>query len=278
MSQQQKNKKTALIAVSIGAIAAIIVGLYFVPLQNIVAIEPTTISLDVETSNAIEIARAYVKSSPTFAFDGIQDSLDMISVNGLESSPVQHIIEFSFDSTQSGYGNREGQMLAQVITPHTISIVVSGGKVIAAVTDGIWDELNHQYVLKNPKLPSSDKPIEQFDGKVSDYQSLIAAIQSRGLLVEQKETIDDSAFAVPTKVISVAGMDIQVYEFESESDTDAAKQIISPDGTEIGLSVIRWIDNPHFYSQGKLIVQYIGQNPEILNLLDSLLGNQFAGM
>ncbi|PIN82220.1 MAG: hypothetical protein COV65_07595, partial [Nitrosopumilales archaeon CG11_big_fil_rev_8_21_14_0_20_33_24] len=57
-----------------------------------------------------------------------------------------------------------------------------------------------------------------------------------------------------------------------------AKEIVSSDGTEIGLSVIRWMDTPHFYSQGKIIVQYIGHNPEMLNLLDSFLGNQFAGM
>lgn len=275
---QQKNKKRPLIIASIGAIAAVLVGLYFVPLQNTVAIEPTTLSEDVETSKAIKIAQAYVKSSPTFSFDGIPDSLDMISVNALESYPVQYRIEFEFDSRQSGYGDREDQILAQVITPHKITVVVSGGKVISAVTDETWDELNHQYILKNPKLSSSDKPVKQFDGKVVDYQSLISAIESRGLSAELTEVIDDSAFAVPTKVISVAGMDLQVYEFDSESDTDAAKQIVSPDGTEIGLSVIRWMDNPHFYSQGKIIVQYIGQNPEMLNLLDSLLGNQFAGM
>jgi hypothetical protein len=73
-------------------------------------------------------------------------------------------------------------------------------------------------------------------------------------------------------------MDLQVYEFDSESDVFIAKEIVSSDGTEIGLSIIRWMDTPHFYSQGKIIVQYIGHNPEMLNLLDSFLGNQFAGM
>jgi hypothetical protein len=278
MSQQQKNKKLPLIAISIGVIAVILVGLYFVQLQNTVSIEPTTLNEDTETTKAIKIAQTYVESSPTFSFDGISDSLDMISVNVLESYPVQYRIEFEFDSAQSGYGNRDGQILAQVITPHKISVLVSDGQVISAVTDETWDELNHQYVLKNPKLPSSDKPVKQFDGKVVDYQTLIAAIESRGLSVEPTEEIEDSAFAVPIKVISVAGMDLQVYEFDSESDADAAKQIVSPDGTEIGLSIIRWMDTPHFYSQGKIIVQYIGQNPEMLNLLDSILGNQFAGM
>jgi len=54
--------------------------------------------------------------------------------------------------------------------------------------------------------------------------------------------------------------------------------MISNDGTEIGTSVIRWMDMPHFYTKGKIIVLYVGQNPEIKNLLESLLSQQFAGM
>lgn len=275
MSKLEKNKKRVLAATSIGVIA-VIIGLYFVPLQTTVTIEPTTISEDAGTADAIDAATAFVKSSPTFSFDGVPDSLDMITVNSMESYPVQYKIEFAFDSTHSGYGNREGQVLAQVITPHTMSIIVSEGQVISAVTDGTWDELNHQYVLK--KLPSDNEPVQPFDGTVNNYETLLAAIKSRGLGVEPIEEIDDSVFSVPQKVISVAGIDIQVFEFATEQDAISASQTVSDDGTEIGLSVIRWIDTPHFYTQGNLIVLYVGQNPEILNLLDSLLGAQFAGM
>lgn len=79
-------------------------------------------------------------------------------------------------------------------------------------------------------------------------------------------------------MISVGGADVQVYEFHSESDAWAASLTVSEDGTEIGTSIIRWIDAPHFYTKGKIIVLYVGQNPEITNLLESLLGTQFAGM
>ena len=80
------------------------------------------------------------------------------------------------------------------------------------------------------------------------------------------------------KVISVGGADVQVFEFASESDAKTASLTVSKDGTEIGTSIIRWIDTPHFYTNGKLIVLYVGQNPEIVNLLESFLGKQFAGM
>lgn len=64
----------------------------------------------------------------------------------------------------------------------------------------------------------------------------------------------------------------------SPSHAWVASLTVSEDGTEIGTSIIRWIDVPHFYTKGKIIVLYLGQNPEITNLLESLLGAQFAGM
>jgi hypothetical protein len=183
----------------------------------------------------------------------------------------------TFESAHGGFGNRDGQVMTQAITPHTVEIIISEGKVISAVTDDVWDELNHQYVLKQ-KLPSHDYPVSPFDGIVTDYASLVEGIKSYGILVEQKEKLDDSPFSVPTVVLSVGGTDIQTYEFENESDAKAAMQTISEDGTQIGTSIIRWIDVSHFYANGKIIVLYVGQNPEITSLLESLVGSQFAGM
>lgn len=278
MSTQQKQKKFVMTVIMIGIVAAGIAGTYFVSAQTTVTMIPIT-QEEQKRNDALGVAQKYIVTSPTFAFDGDINTLDTVYVGSVESIPSQYVIKISFDSSHGGFGNREGQMLIQTITPHTMTILVSEGNVISAVTDEVWDELNHQYVLKQQsKLPSSSNNSPQFDGKVIDFQSLVSAIQSRGLAVEQIEKIDDSAFEVPIQVISVGGMDLQVYEFDSESDVSIAKEIVSSDGTEIGLSIIRWMDTPHFYSQGKIIVQYIGHNPEMVNLLDSFLGNQFAGM
>lgn len=276
MSQQQK-KKIALVAIISAAIVAGSVA-YLYPAQATITEIPMT-QEEKERNEALGVAQRYVVTSPTFAFDGDINTLDTLSIDTLESFPVQYKIRMSFDSSHAGFGDREGQMLAQVITPHTIEIIVSEGEVISAVTDGTWDEQNHQYVLKpNPKLPSSDIGSSTLAGVVMDYESLVAALKSRGLAVELKEEMDDSIFGVPLKVISAGGIDMQIYEFASEEHVQSAKETVSSDGTEIGLSIIRWMDVPHFYSQGTIIVQYIGHNPEITSLLDSLLGNQFAGM
>lgn len=279
MSEQKKSKKFGISVVIIAIIIVVITSAYLIPTQTIVTIIPET-EEDKKRNEALGVAQRYVVTTPTFAFDGDINTLETKNVDILETSPTSYLIEFTFDSANSGYGNREGQNLSQIITTHKIEIVVSEGIVVSAVTDGQWDELNHQYVLKNPKpkLQSNNDPISTFEGKVKDYSSLIAAIKSRGILVNEIEILDDSFFSVPIKVISVGGIDLQVYEFNTKSDMETAMRIVSSDGTEIGLSIIRWMDVPHFYSQDQIIVQYIGQNPEILNLLDSLLGKQFAGM
>jgi hypothetical protein len=98
--------------------------------------------------------------------------------------------------------------------------------------------------------------------------------------VQHKENLasESSVFSVPIQIVSIGGADIQVFEFQNELDAEVGSSTVSEDGTEIGTSIIRWMDTPHFYAKGKIIVLYVGQNPEITNLLESLLGTQFAGM
>jgi len=208
---QPKNKKFAITAAIIGVIAAGVIGAYFVSAQTTVTMIPTT-QEDQEKNDALGVAQRFIVTSPTFAFDGDVNTLDTVYVGPAESFPPQHMIKIAFDSAHGGFGNREGQMLTQVITHHKMDIIVSEGIVISAVTDDVWDELNNQYVLKNPqpKLPSSDETIIPFDGMATDYSSLVDAIKSRGVLVEYVDEIaaEISSFSVSTKVISVGGADV----------------------------------------------------------------------
>ena len=278
MSQQQRHKKIAISAAIAGIIAATLIALYFAPLKTELTTIPET-QEDRNRNDALGVAQRFIVTTPTFAFDGDINTLDTEYVGATKSIPPQYIIRISFNSSHGGYGDRQGQMLTQAITPHTMEIIVLQGKVISAVTDQIWDELNNHEVMEkpSPKLSSSDETTT-FEGEVSDYSSLVLAIKSRGILVEPVDELEDSFFSVPTKVISVSGSDVQVYEFQSSSDAVKASQIISGDGGQIGNSMVRWMDTPHFYLKGKVIVQYVGHNPEMTNLFESLLGIQFAGM
>lgn len=97
-----------------------------------------------------EIANEFVLSSPTFAFDGMEDTLEFGPITILESFPEQYLLDVMFTSSHGGFGDRTDQIVTQALTPHVMEIIISEGTVISAVTDGAWDELNNQYVLKAP--------------------------------------------------------------------------------------------------------------------------------
>jgi hypothetical protein len=101
-------------------------------------------SEDSELDKAEEIALEFLKNSETFKFDGLEDTIKIEEVRILESYPVQYFFIIRFDSRHAGFGDRTGQVLAQVITPHSAWIKVVEDEVISAVLDNIWDELNQK--------------------------------------------------------------------------------------------------------------------------------------
>ncbi len=107
---------------------------------------------------SIDVATWFVKSSPTFAFDGMEESLNVGIISIRESFPEQFSINAEFSSRHGGYGDREGQFLTQVITPHTMGMVVSNGNVVSAIIDEEWDELN-QKLWAVHDLPDVDSTV-----------------------------------------------------------------------------------------------------------------------
>ncbi len=88
-----------------------------------------------------EIALAFIKDSPTFSFDGITSTLKVEDVYINKSNPPQYVVTVGFQCLHSGYGDRTGQMLLQVLTLHSAVVTVIDGKVNRAVIDGIWNEV-----------------------------------------------------------------------------------------------------------------------------------------
>jgi hypothetical protein len=110
------------------------------------ALNPSDGGIDDPDERAIEIAKQFVIEAPTFKFDGILDTITVLDVQILESYPVQYVVTITFDSKHAGYGDRTGQQLAQVITPHHAVIKVVTGEVVSAILDGQWNELDQKTV------------------------------------------------------------------------------------------------------------------------------------
>ncbi|RXA20559.1 hypothetical protein EQO05_05420 [Methanosarcina sp. MSH10X1] len=102
-------------------------------------IELRAYAVSTSPEEAEEIAENWIKSAPTYGFDGFDLKLENHEI--LESIPEQHILTYTSTSRHGGYGNRTGKMVTQVITPHRIEVTVSDGNVTSAIIDGKWDEL-----------------------------------------------------------------------------------------------------------------------------------------
>lgn len=90
-----------------------------------------------------KIAKEFLRVSPTFRFDGMEDTLKLVKSRAREK-PYCWEFSYEFRCRHAGYGDRSGKILAQVITFHKAVIVVQKGEVIHAILDGKWDMLDQK--------------------------------------------------------------------------------------------------------------------------------------
>ena len=112
---------------------------------------------------------------------------------------------------------------------------------------------------------------------VEDQASFIAALQEAGATVEVGDPITQPFFTPEGQIIKVNGADVQVFEYESPEAIANESSQVAPDGGSIGTSMVSWMDTPHFYKAGGIIVLYVGSDETMLGLLEKVMGPQFAG-
>ena len=111
--------------------------------------EPVTRSLTViytaatPEMQARNLAEEFVRNSPTFVFDGMEETLKLVETRPHDVENAWTFV-FHFDSRHAGYGDRTGQVLAEVITPHEAVITIEEGEIKSAVMDEKWDMLTQQ--------------------------------------------------------------------------------------------------------------------------------------
>jgi hypothetical protein len=121
---------------------------------------------------------------------------------------------------------------------------------------------------------------------VTDYSTLLRYLRDSGASIEEKGEMHESAvfnlFDVEGKRVTVNGSSIYVFEYANAVAMELEASCASPDG--FGMTKgnraqqVSWINPPHFYKAGRIIVFYCGYNESIISLLENALGTQFAGM
>lgn len=125
---------------------------------------------------------------------------------------------------------------------------------------------------QNATSNASTKPLS-----VEDQASLLSALKAAGATVEVGDSITQDFFSVEGQTVKVNGADLQVFEYENAQAMEKDASQVAPDGGSIGTSMVTWIDTPHFYKAGRIIVLYLGNDQTILGLLNKVIGAQFAG-
>jgi len=127
------------------------------------------------------------------------------------------------------------------------------------------------------------KPPEQ----VTDYSTLLRYLRDSAASIGEEGEIHQPFFRdVEGRSVTVNESTIQVFEYANAEAMEAEASRVSSDGFnirkengDIGVIVnVGWINPPHFYKAGRIIVIYIGDNDSIISLLENALGKQFAGM
>ena len=92
------------------------------------------------------IGERFLGRSPTFIFDGIRGSIEIGDIDRCVPSNTCFTFHFSFRSTHPGYGDRGGEVLADVITVHEARITVEQELVTRGVIDEKWDIMAQRFL------------------------------------------------------------------------------------------------------------------------------------
>jgi hypothetical protein len=107
---------------------------------------------------------------------------------------------------------------------------------------------------------------------------LANSLRAKGFRVSLGAKTREAYFTVSSRevVLDEPGL-MKAFEYSSATRADEDAAVVTPEGQPTPLVMFGWIDVPHFYKSGRLIVLFIGCNGHTLEALENLLGRPFAG-
>ena len=122
--------------------------------------------------------------------------------------------------------------------------------------------------IADPAAPSAS---------TSGHESLLRGLREAGLDAHVGSRFGAGPFPGSGVALCVSGESLQVYEFRTEAQAQAAVTSIDPDDpSHVGDSIVEWVGNPKFWQGDRSIVLYAGSDPDTEDALDALLGEPFA--
>ena len=111
-------------------------------------------------------------------------------------------------------------------------------------------------------------------GSFEDFQAALAAL---GVSVQLGDPTVGSMFAGNGYSFDVNGENLQVFEYDTPAAMEADAAKLSPDASTFNGGTVDWGPTPmHFWKSGNFLVVYGGSNADVIALMASLLGAEFA--
>ncbi len=262
------NKKT-IIGVLVAAI--IIFGFLFLTGEREAPIdEPAEIDME----EAKVIAEEWItNNAPTYLFDG--SDLEFLDGEELIEGSLYEL-DFSFVSSAAGYGDRSDEMVAQVITPHTIEVTVWDKEVTGAITDGTYDEMRDAMIEEKEELPEA-RSINLYFVEVVDGQEEIVEVERE---VPYTETIGRESImqllAGPTAEEEAEGFSTSIPEETELIDLHIEEGVATADFTaelQEGVAGSAWVTTirgqiektlMQFETVDEVVIMVEGESEEVL--------------
>lgn len=217
--------------------------------------------VDYSIDSSREVALEYVENdAPTYVFDG--SGLELVDESEVEEGVFEFV--FDFDSSAAGYGDREDQMLAQVITSHTIVVTVKDGEVISAITDGVYSEVDEKMMEDMDSEGGDNETVSVYFVTVVDGQEGLVAVE-REVALEEGVSVELATLEALLSGLNVAETDM------------GYSSAISEDVEVLGFSISEGVAYADFSNEldenvaGSAMVTTIrGQIEETLKQFDSI--------
>lgn len=139
------------------------------------------------------VAESVLRNSPTFRFDGVPDSVELLGAAAGDCSACREFT-FGFEGSHPGYGDRSTLTLDEAVTQHKAVITIEDGLVTAARIDNIWDVLTQRPATQ--VSPTPPEPYRQVSAVLdSPFELLVgqeAVVHTEDLTIAFVDVPEDS--------------------------------------------------------------------------------------
>lgn len=142
----------------------------------------------------------------------------------------------------------------------------------------------------NEVLPVSElaeELSETADPSVHTEADLVSLLEDAGadVALSTEQIVAADILSIPGHIIFVNGEELQLYIYDTADDAITDAERISPDASEIvpetvgdaAPTIVDWDGQPNFYRWDNILVLYVGEDGRMLNLLETIFGEPFAG-